>query len=71
MKKLIALLCAVVMIATLFAGCGGNVISVHHERASETTDINGCYLRLVLETSNAEHIKQITDALTSHGFKLV
>ena len=55
----------------IIAGCGGNVISVHHERASETTDINGCYLRLVLETRNAAHIKQITDALTSHGFKLV
>ena len=28
MKKLIALLCAVVMIATLFAGCGGDSASV-------------------------------------------
>lgn len=58
-------------VSEIIAGCGGNVISVHHERASETTDINGCYLRLVLETRNADHIKQITDALTSHGFKLV
>lgn len=58
-------------VSEIIAGCGGNVISVHHERASETTDINGCYLRLVLETRNAEHIKQITDALTSRGFKLV
>ena len=70
MKKILALLLAALM-ALALAGCGGNVISVHHERASETTDINGCYLRLVLETRNAEHIKQITDALTSHGFKLV
>ena len=58
-------------VSEIIAGCGGNVISVHHERASETTDINGCYLRLVLETRNAEHIKPITDALTSRGFKLV
>ena len=50
---------------------GGNVISVHHERASETTDVNGCYLRLVLETRNYDHISEITRALTDAGFKLV
>ena len=58
-------------VSEIIANYGGNVISVHHERASETTDINGCYLRLVLETRNAEHIRLITDALTSHGFKLI
>ena len=58
-------------VSTIIATHGGNVISVHHERASETMDINGCYLRIVLETRNHEHIKDITDALTSAGFKLV
>ena len=58
-------------VSTIIATHGGNVISVHHERASETMDINGCYLRIVLETRNHEHIKEITDALTGAGFKLV
>lgn len=58
-------------VSEVIASCGGNVTGVHHERASETTDINGCFLRLVLETRNAEHIKEITDALTAKGFKIV
>ena len=58
-------------VSSIIADLGGNVTSVHHERASETTDINGCFLRLVLETRNYEHIKEITEALTKAGFKLV
>ena len=58
-------------VSEIIASCGGNVTGVHHERASETTDINGCFLRLVLETRNEEHIKEITDALTKRGFKIV
>lgn len=58
-------------VSAIIAELGANVISIHHERASETMDINGCYLRIVLETRNHEHINEITDALTSAGFKLV
>ncbi len=58
-------------VSKIIADLGANVISIHHERASEGTDINGCYLRIVLETRNFEHVKQITEALTKNGFKLV
>ena len=58
-------------VSAIIAELGANVISIHHERASETMDINGCYLRIVLETRNHEHIEDITNALTSAGFKLV
>ncbi len=58
-------------VSEIIAGFGANVISIHHERASETMDINGCYLRIVLETRNHEHIKQIEKALTDAGYKLV
>ncbi len=58
-------------VSEIIAGLGANVISIHHERASETMDINGCYLRIVLETRNHEHINEITEALTAAGFKLV
>lgn len=58
-------------VSRIISDRGGNVISVHHERASETADINGCYLRLVLETRNYDHINEITAALVKAGFKLV
>lgn len=59
------------MVSKIIAVCGGNVISVHHERASEIADINGCYLRLVLETKNFDHIAMIEKSLKDNGFKLV
>ena len=58
-------------VSSIIAALGANVISVHHERASETADINGCFLRLVLETRNYEHIDKITEALADAGFRLV
>ena len=58
-------------VSNIIADKGGNVISVHHERAGEGSDINGCFLRIVLETRNFEHIKEITDALTEAGYKLI
>ena len=58
-------------VSRIIAGEGANVISVHHERASETKDINGCFLRLVLETKNYDHIHQITAALENEGFRIV
>ena len=58
-------------VARIIAGKGGNVVSVHHERANEGSDVNGCFLRLRLETRNYEHIEEIRQALTSEGFKLI
>ncbi|MBR2474433.1 MAG: threonine ammonia-lyase [Clostridia bacterium] len=58
-------------VSEIIAKCGGNVVSVHHERASETTDINGCFLRLAIETRNYDHIEQIKNALKAEGFHLV
>lgn len=60
-----------VAVSQIIADRGANVISVHHERASEGTDITACYLRIVLETRNYEHVKEISDALTDAGFKLI
>lgn len=57
-------------VSRIIAELGGNVISIHHERANEGSAVNGCYLRLVLETRNYEHIEAIKNALISNGFKL-
>ena len=58
-------------VSRIIAQCGGNVISVHHERNGATESINGCYLRLALETRNYDHVQQITQALKDAGFKIV
>ncbi|MBQ7769929.1 MAG: threonine ammonia-lyase [Clostridia bacterium] len=58
-------------VSRIIADLGGNVTSVHHERANEGSDVNGCYLRIVLETRNYEHIAQIRQALMDFGFKLL
>ena len=55
----------------IIAEKGGNVISIHHERAREGTDVNGCYLRIVMETRNFDHIEIIKNELVSQGYKLV
>jgi threonine dehydratase len=57
-------------VSHIIAELGGNVISIHHERANEGSAVNGCYLRLVLETRNYEHIEAIKNALIENGFKI-
>lgn len=57
-------------VSDIIAKMGGNVTSVHHERADDN-DINGCFLRIQLETRNFEHLSQIKQALTEAGYKIV
>jgi len=58
-------------VARIIADLGGNVISVHHERANPGSSVNGCYLRIVLETRNFAHITDIKNSLIESGFKLL
>ncbi len=58
-------------VAKIIAQFGGNVTSVQHERTNEGSEVNGCYLRIELETRNYEHIMQIRKGLTDFGFKLM
>lgn len=58
-------------VSRIIADCGGNVTSVHHERAGSTESVNGCYLRIKMETRNYEHVIEIKKALQSEGFKIV
>ena len=59
------------LVSEIIADMGGNVISIHHERASEGSDVNGCFLRITMETRDFNHIQQIRDSLTKAGLKLV
>ena len=58
-------------VSEIIARTGATVVSVHHERVSHTADINGCYLRLEMETRNQEHIDQIQYTLTAAGYKII
>ena len=58
-------------VSRIIAEQGGNVTSVHHEHAGEGSDVNGCYLRVTLETRNFEHIEAIKNALTDAGIKII
>lgn len=58
-------------VSRIIADLGGNVVAIHHERASENSDIIGCYLRIVLETRNFEHKISIRKALADAGFSIV
>ena len=58
-------------VSEIIASTGANVVSVFHERVSHTTDINGCYLRLEMETRNQKHIEEIQYVLTAAGYKII
>ncbi len=58
-------------VSAIIAEMGGNVVAVHHDRSGENTHIDACYLRLVMETKDHEHIRQIRQALTSRGYKII
>ena len=58
-------------VTRIIADLGGNVTTVHHERSNSGLDINGCYMRIELETRNHAHIEQIRQGLKDFGFKLI
>ena len=58
-------------VSRIIADCGGNVTEVHHEHAFSTESVNGCYLRIKMETVDYAQIQLIRDSLTAEGFKIV
>ena len=57
-------------ISRIIADCGGNVTGVHYEKGA-TESVNGCFLRIEMETRDFEHVNLITKTLRDEGFKLV
>ncbi|MDE6377342.1 MAG: threonine ammonia-lyase [Duncaniella sp.] len=55
-------------ICSILGQNGANIISVTHERNSDSTSINGCILRIEVETRNHDHIAQLKKSLTDGGF---
>ena len=57
-------------VSRIIAQCGGNVVSVYHEHG-DAQAVNGCFLRIGMETKSFEHIEEIKNGLIKEGFKLV
>ena len=57
-------------ISRIIADCGGNVTGVHYEKGA-TESVNGCFLRIEMETRDFDHVNLITQSLCAEGFKLV
>ena len=57
-------------ISRIIADCGGNVTGVHYEKGN-TESVNGCFLRIEMETKDFSRVNFITKTLRDEGFKLV
>lgn len=58
-----------VEVSTIIAQNGANVIGCFHDKTGNEADINGCTLRITMETRNHEHVEEIKNALLKAGFK--
>ena len=57
-------------VSSIIAEYGANVIRVRHNQGGENTDINDCFLKISMETKNAEHFEEIKQALIKRGYKI-
>lgn len=57
-------------ISRIIADCGGNVTGVHYEKGN-TESVNGCFLRIDMETRDFDHVNLITQTLNQENFKIV
>ena len=63
-------------VSKIIARGGANVIGVQYAPGGETScnetlDINGCFLKISMETRNFEHLTEIRKALSENGFELI
>ncbi|MBR2011610.1 MAG: threonine ammonia-lyase [Clostridia bacterium] len=58
-------------VSSIISRCGGNVVSVHHERSDANMAVASCFLKIGMETRDFEQIEEIRQELTKAGFKIV
>lgn len=57
-------------VSGIIAKCGANVVGVQHNRSDINMPITGCFLKLEMETRDAEQIAEIKAKLRSAGYNL-
>ena len=58
-------------VSQIISRCGGNVVSVHHERSDANMAISSCFLKIGMETRDFAQIQLIKDELTKAGFRIM
>ncbi len=58
-------------VSSIISRCGGNVVSVHHERSDANMAVASCFLKIGMETRDFAQIEEIKAALAEAGFKIV
>ncbi len=58
-------------VSAIISEIGGNVVAVHYDQSGENTKVNGCYLRLAMETRDFDQIVAIKEALEAGGYKII
>ena len=58
-------------VSRIISDCGGNVVSVHHERSDANMAISSCFLKIGMETRDFAQIELIKSELTKAGFRIV
>ena len=58
-------------VSKIISDCGGNVVSVHHERSDANMAIASCFLKIGMETRDFEQIALIKSELTKAGFRIM
>ena len=57
-------------VCNVVADQGGNIQSVTHERVNTAAEINGCTVRVEMDTRDQAHIDSLRQALLASGFKV-
>ena len=55
-------------VATLIASAGGNIVECYHQRLFQDVPIKHAELDVVIETRDAEHVREILERLRNAGF---
>ena len=58
-------------VSEIISRCGGNVVSVHHERSDANMAISSCFLKIGMETRDFEQIEAIKQELSKAGFRII
>ena len=58
-------------VSEIIAKCGGNIVSVTHERTKATNHINSCSIHVEMETRDQEHVELIKRTLEEAGFPVI
>ncbi len=58
-------------VSEIIAGCGANVVALHHDRGDVNMAITSCFLKIALETRDRAQIDEIKRKLSEAGFTLV